>query len=158
MAYVFSFPSPLGEITLGSRGEALCGLWFKGQKYFAAGLPPERERRLLPVFEDTIQWLEEYLSRRDPGYLPPLAPEGTPFRQRVWAALLAIPFGETVTYGELARLLGTSPRAVGNAVGHNPVSILIPCHRVLGADGSLTGYAGGPERKRALLELEGSLY
>ena len=155
MAYVFSFPSPLGEITLGSRGEALCGLWFKGQKYFAAGLPAEREERDLPVFRETRRWLEAYFSGSAPDFLPPLAPEGTSFRRRVWEALLTIPYGETVTYGELAKRLGTAPRAVGSAVGHNPVSILIPCHRVVGS-GGLTGYAGGLDRKRALLELEGN--
>ncbi len=153
MVYTLSLPSPLGEITLGSRGEALCGLWFNGQKYFASGLPADREERDLPVFRETRRWLEAYFSGTKPDFLPPLAPEGTPFRRRVWEALLTIPYGETVTYGELAKRLGTAPRAVGSAVGRNPVSILIPCHRVVGS-GGLTGYAGGLERKRALLELE----
>ncbi len=153
MVYTLSLPSPLGDLTLASRGEALCGLWFNGQKYFAAGLPAEREERDLPVFRETRRWLETYFSGSAPDFLPPLAPEGTPFRRRVWEALLTIPYGETVTYGELAKRLGTAPRAVGSAVGRNPVSILIPCHRVVGS-GGLTGYAGGLERKRALLELE----
>ena len=153
MVYTLSLPSPLGDLTLASRGEALCGLWFHGQKYFAAGLPAEREERDLPVFRETRRWLEAYFSCSAPDFLPPLAPEGTPFRRRVWEALLTIPYGETVTYGELAQRLGTAPRAVGSAVGRNPVSILIPCHRVVGS-GGLTGYAGGLERKRALLELE----
>ncbi len=155
MVYTLSLPSPLGDLTLASRGEALCGLWFNGQKYFAAGLPAEREERDLPVFRETRRWLEAYFSGSAPDFLPPLAPEGTPFRRRVWEALLTIPYGETVTYGELAQRLGTAPRAVGSAVGRNPVSILIPCHRVVGS-GGLTGYAGGLERKRALLEIEGN--
>lgn len=155
MDHIFTCPSPLGEITLGSRGEALCGLWFAGQKYFARGLSPEREVRDLPVFRETLRWLEAYFSGGVPDFLPPLAPEGTPFQRRVWKALLAVPYGETVTYGALAAQLDTSPRAVGSAVGHNPISILIPCHRVVGSAGSLTGYAGGLDRKRALLALEG---
>ena len=155
MVYTLSLPSPLGDLTLASRGEALCGLWFNGQKYFAAGLPADREERDLPVFRETRRWLEAYFSGTKPDFLPPLAPEGTPFRRRVWEALLTIPYGETVTYGELAQRLGTAPRAVGSAVGRNPVSILIPCHRVVGS-GGLTGYAGGLERKRALLEIEGN--
>ena len=155
MVYTLSLPSPLGDLTLASRGEALCGLWFNGQKYFAAGLPADREERDLPVFRETRRWLEAYFSGSAPDFLPPLAPEGTPFRRRVWEALLTIPYGETVTYGELAKRLSTAPRAVGSAVGRNPVSILIPCHRVVGS-GGLTGYAGGLERKRALLELEGN--
>ena len=153
MVYTLTLPSPLGDLTLASRGEALCGLWFNGQKYFAAGLPAEREERDLPVFRETRRWLATYFSGAAPDFLPPLAPEGTPFRRRVWEALLTIPYGETVTYGELAQRLGTAPRAVGSAVGRNPVSILIPCHRVVGS-GGLTGYAGGLDRKRALLELE----
>ena len=155
MVYTLSLPSPLGDLTLASRGEALCGLWFNGQKYFAAGLPADREERDLPVFRETRRWLEAYFSGSAPDFLPPLAPEGTPFRRRVWEALLTIPYGETVTYGELAQRLGTAPRAVGSAVGRNPVSILIPCHRVVGS-GGLTGYAGGLDRKRALLEIEGN--
>ncbi len=153
--YTLTLPSPLGDLTLASRGEALCGLWFVGQRYYAAGLPADREERDLTVFRETRRWLEVYFSGAEPDFLPPLAPEGTPFRRRVWEALLTIPYGETVTYGELAKRLGTAPRAVGSAVGHNPVSILIPCHRVVGS-GGLTGYAGGLDRKRALLEIEGN--
>lgn len=155
MEYIHHFESPLGGITAASDGEALTGLWFDGQKYFAAGLG-EHEERELPIFSEVGRWLDAYFSGRDPGFTPQLRPRGTAFRRAVWDLLLTIPYGQTVTYGQLAsRLPGsTSARAVGGAVGHNPISLIVPCHRVLGADGSLTGYAGGVERKRRLLELE----
>ncbi len=155
-------PSPLGTLTLAGDGFALTGLWFSGQKHFPADLP-EADRNALPVFAQAAQWLELYFSRREPDFLPPLAPRGTEFQRAVWALLREIPWGQTVSYGALARRLAetgpyarVSPRAVGSAVGRNPISILIPCHRVLGADGSLTGYAGGLQRKRQLLALEGA--
>lgn len=154
-------PSPLGPLSLASDGEALTGLWLEGQKYFAAGLEPEKEERPdLPVFLQASAWLGAYFEKRDLPPPPPLAPKGSAFRQKVWRLLLEIPFGEVTTYGALAERLKAagvpaSPQAVGGAVGHNPISILIPCHRVVGADGSLTGYAGGVEKKRFLLELEG---
>lgn len=146
--------SPLGKLTLAADGEALVGLWLEGQKYFGAGLdltPGES-----PVFEAAKRWLDRYFAgeRPSPEELP-LDPRGTEFQRRVWALLCEIPCGQTTTYGELARILESSPRAVGSAVGRNPISIIIPCHRVLGANGSLTGYAGGIERKRWLLEHEG---
>jgi len=147
--------SPLGPLTLASDGENLTGLWLEGQKYFAAGLDPDtRDAPALPVFQETEAWLERYFAGRRPPDLPPLAPRGSGFRQSVWKKLLEIPYGQTRSYGELAEELGSSPRAVGGAVGHNPISILIPCHRVVGAQGSLTGYAGGVEKKKFLLELE----
>ena len=155
-----AIPSPLGPLTLASDGTALIGLWLPGQKYFAAGLEPDaKEQPDLPVFRQTKAWLAAYFAGDDLPPLPPLRPCGTAFRQAVWALLLDIPSGETVTYGELsARLrkegLSGSPRAVGGAVGHNPISILIPCHRVLGAGGRLTGYAGGLAAKEYLLTLE----
>lgn len=164
MFYFTQFPSPLGPLTLASDGEALCGLWFEGQKYFMAPLP-ETPTRLdaLPVFDRTRDWLAAYFAgeRPSPEALP-LAPCGGAFRQAVWRELRAIPYGETVTYGQIAARLAlsgapTSARAVGGAVGHNPVSIVIPCHRVLGSGGDLTGYAGGVERKRFLLRLEGAI-
>ena len=157
-----NLPSPLGPLSLASDGEALTGLWLEGQKYFAAGLGPEIEERPdLPVFRQAAAWLEAYFEKRDLPPLPPLAPKGSAFRQKVWKLLLEIPFGEVTTYGALTEKLKAagvpaSPQAVGGAVGHNPVSILIPCHRVVGTDGSLTGYAGGVEKKRFLLELEGA--
>ena len=155
MQYIHHYASPLGPITAASDGEALTGLWFDGQKYFAAGLG-EHEERELPIFSEVDRWLDAYFSGRDPGFTPQLRPRGTAFRRAVWDLLLTIPFGGTVTYGQLAARLpgGTSARAVGGAVGHNPISLIVPCHRVVGADGSLTGYAGGVERKRRLLEME----
>jgi len=155
MEYIHFYDSPLGGILLASDGEALTGLWFEEQKYYAAGLDAKHEEKSLPLFAACDRWLELYFNGQCPDFTPALAPKGTDFQKRVWALLLTIPYGETVRYGELAaRLGGTSARAVGGAVGRNPVSLIIPCHRVLGAGGSLTGYAGGVERKRRLLELE----
>lgn len=151
--------SPLGELVLAGRGEALTGLWFRGQAHFGEGLDPDHRPGSLPVLEAGAAWLERYFRGLDPGPPPPLAPRGTAYQQAVWALLLEIPRGETRTYGALARLLGqrqgrpTSPRALAGAVARNPISILIPCHRVVGAAG-LTGYAGGLDRKQFLLSLE----
>lgn len=152
--------SPLGELTLASDGKALTGLWLPEQKYFAAGLDTDaKEQPDLPAFRQAAEWLSAYFTGQDLPPMPPLCPQGTVFRQAVWALLLEIAYGETVTYGDLsARLrekgLSGSPRAVGGAVGHNPISIFIPCHRVLGAGGRLTGYAGGLAAKEYLLTLE----
>ena len=154
MDYLHRYASPLGPMLLGSDGNALVGLWFEGQKNYAAGLNPERKEAPLPVFDLADRWLDEYFSGRMPECTPPLRPRGTLFCQGVWRALLRIPWGQTVSYGILAAQLRTSPRAVGAAVGRNPISVIIPCHRVIGADGSLTGYAGGIDRKAALLALE----
>lgn len=148
-------PSPAGPLLLASDGTAVTGLWLEDQKYFAAGLDPAAQKApALPVFRETRRWLEDYFAGRRPPALPPLAPAGSAFRKAVWKKLLEIPYGQTRTYGALAAELGSSPRAVGSAVGRNPISILIPCHRLLGAGGSLTGYAGGVEKKRFLLALE----
>lgn len=159
--YRKQIPSPLGVLTLTGDGFSLTGLWVEGQKHFPASLPEALEGTL-PVFGQTEQWLRLYFSGQEPDFLPPLAPRGTDFQRAVWAQLLEIPYGKTVSYGEIARRLAerggpsrVSARAVGGAVGRNPISILIPCHRVIGADGSLTGYDGGLERKRQLLALEG---
>ena len=148
-------------MTMAADGDALTGLWFDGQKYFGSTLSAEYEERSLPVFDQTAAWLDIYFSGRDPGFTPELALRGTPFRKAVWEILLTIPFGRTMSYGEIAetvaRQMGKprmSAQAVGGAVGHNPVSIIVPCHRVIGADGSLTGYAGGLEKKARLLSLE----
>ena len=142
---------------MASDGNALCGLWFDGQRFFASTLG-EHETRDLPLFRETCRWLDVYFSGKDPGFTPPLSLGGTPFRKTVWEELLLIPFGKTVTYGEIADRIGalsrTSARAVGGAVGHNPVSLIVPCHRVVGAGGALTGYAGGLDLKRRLLLLE----
>lgn len=163
MQYIARAASPLGEITLSSDGEALTGLWFDGQKYFGATLDADAKVRELPVFAQTRRWLEIYFAGREPDFTPPLRPVGSPFRQAVWQVMAQIPYGQTRTYGQLAQIIGRqrglarfSAQAVGGAVGHNPISIILPCHRVVGADGSLTGYAGGVGRKAALLELEGT--
>ena len=161
MGFIIRYDSPLGAITLASDGFALTGLWFEGQKYFSATLTAEHTERIIPVFEKSIEWLDIYFSGRDPGFSPPLCLKGTDFQNKVWNILLKIPYGKTVTYGQIAEIMvktgwmvKVSARAVGGAVGRNPVSIIVPCHRVIGADGSLTGYAGGVERKKKLLALE----
>lgn len=161
MTYYTELLSPLGQMTAASDGGAITGLWFENQKYFGSCLNSDAVRRDdLPVFEDLRRWLAEYFAGKAPDFLPELHPAGTAFRRRVWAELRKIPRGTVTTYGQIAETLArdgcrTSARAVGGAVGHNPISLLIPCHRVVGADGSLTGYAGGLERKTALLNLEG---
>ena len=161
MEYTHHYYSPLGGITLASDGEALTGLWFDGQKYLLATLCKEQKEKDLPVFEQAEQWLDLYFSGNAPDFTPPLNPKATAFRKAVWDLLLTIPYGQTMTYGEIASRLAKqrglaqmSAQAVGGAVGHNPISIIIPCHRVVGANGSLTGYAGGIERKVRLLTLE----
>ena len=155
------YASPLGALTLASDGENLTGLWIAGQKYFAAGIPtnlPARDD--LPVFMQARDWLDRYFAGERPAANElPLAPQGSAFRQGVWRILCEIPYGQTVTYGEIAKRLGVrSAQAVGGAVGHNPISIIIPCHRVLGSDGSLTGYAGGAQKKIWLLAHEGAQF
>ena len=156
MEYRTVYPSPLGPLTLASDGCALIGLWMAGQRYFGGRSAEWVENDDFPLFSSVAGWLDAYWAGEmpDPGELP-LAPGGTPFQIRVWQCLLEIPYGQVRTYGEVAAMLGCgSPRAVGGAVGRNPISIIIPCHRVIGADGGLTGYAGGTERKRWLLEHE----
>ena len=160
MEFACQLDSPLGPIVLTEEDGALRSLRFVGQRYFPDSLPPFVDPAARPVFEETADWLARYFSGHEPDFTPPLALQGTPFRLAVWELLREIPCGETRSYGELARILEArlgrpvSARAVGGAVGHNPISLLIPCHRVIGADGSLTGYAGGLSRKRSLLELE----
>ena len=161
MDYTHHYESPLGGITLASDGEALTGLWFDGQRYFASTMDPDHEERPLPVFDRADDWLDTYFSGRAPGFTPPLSLRATPFRRAVWETLLAIPFGRIMTYGEIAGIIArqsglprVSARAVGGAVGRNPISLIIPCHRVVGADGGLTGYAGGVHRKAWLLDME----
>lgn len=157
MLFLTHYASPLGPILLAADETGLTGLWFEAQKYFPSFLGVDYQEKETPVLTETVRWLDVYFSGKDPGFLPPLHPQGSPFRQTVWDILLTIPRGQTMTYGEIARRLGVrSAQAVGGAVGHNPISILIPCHRVVGSDGSLTGYAGGVERKTRLLQLEGA--
>lgn len=157
MDYTHRYISLLGGITLASDGETLTGLWFDGQKHFGAGLTGETAEKPLPIFDQADRWLDVYFTGKEPEFTPLLRPRGTAFQETVWRRLLAIPYGHTATYGEIAASLGLLPgaaRAVGGAVGRNPISLIIPCHRVVGTDGSLTGYAGGVERKNRLLELE----
>ena len=156
MELLTNYASPLGEIVLAADGDALIGLWFSGQAHFGASLQNAQDGDCAVLREAKV-WLDDYFAGKTPETRPKLRPRGTAFQKRVWAELQRIPRGETTTYGELAAKLGSHARAVGGAVGRNPISIMIPCHRVVGADGSLTGYAGGTERKAALLELENGL-
>ncbi len=158
MNYTCTMDSPIGQLTLASDGDNLTGLWLEGQKYFAATLD-ESQKQDLPVFAQTRKWLECYFSGKEPEIVLPLAPVGSTFRRAVWKILLEIPYGQVTTYGQIAAQLNPGKphayaQAVGGAVGKNPISIIIPCHRVVGADGSLTGYAGGIATKVRLLELE----
>ena len=164
ITYLHHYDSPLGEIVMASDGEALNGLWFTGQKYFEQTLTGKTEEKDLPVFSQTDSWLNIYFSGQEPDFLPPIAmpAQASEFQKDVWDILQEIPYGELTTYGEIAVKIAEkqgresmSAQAVGGAVGHNPVSILVPCHRVVGRDRSLTGYAGGVEKKVRLLELEG---
>ena len=149
------FDSPLGRIHLCSDGTCLTAVVFPGQTYEENHIPENAVLGSCAVLEQTKAWLSQYFHGENPNFLPPMKPAGTAFQQKVWHTLLEIPYGKTVTYGALAKKLGCkSAQAVGGAVGRNPISILIPCHRVVGADGSLTGYAGGVERKEVLLKLE----
>ena len=156
-----TYYSPVGKLTMASDGENLTGLWIEGQKYFTTMKLEYKDD--LPIFDKARDWLDRYFSGKKPDCSElPLSPVGGEFRQTVWKLLGEIPYGQTVTYGELAKktaqILGKekmSAQAVGGAVGHNPISIIVPCHRVVGADGSLTGYAGGIGIKVRLLKLEG---
>ncbi len=159
--YLYRYASPLGDITLAGDGEALTGLRFEGQKYCGADLAARWDEKELPLFQTTVRWLDEYFSGKEPAFTPPLRLEGTSFQKEVWQLLLAIPYGSTCTYGYLAAQLARqrgltrmAAQAVGGAVGRNPIALIVPCHRVIGAEGSLTGYAGGLDKKRYLLELE----
>ena len=162
MLYTSHYASPLGGMTLVSDGTALVGLYFDGQKYAAEGLDATRTQKNLPIFEEARRWLDVYFSGRKPDFTPPTAPAGTAFQQSVWEILRTIPYGETTTYGAIARRIEQntgrrmSAQAVGGAVGRNPISILIPCHRVVGTNGSLTRYAGGIDKKECLLQWEGA--
>lgn len=188
-AIMYTYASPLGEITLASDGSALTGLWFVGQKHYA-GIPGNDcaekasfvfgqnddctgeshailqsdggEEKALQIFRETASWLDIYFSGKEPDFMPEIALSGTPFQMAVWKILKTVPYGQTITYGEIALQIAEqrgirrmSAQAVGGAVGRNPISILVPCHRVVGKSGNLTGYAGGIERKTSLLKLEG---
>ncbi len=163
-ALTLSYESPLGWMTLAQRDGKLVGAWFDGQKHDRANLGASAQAQPGEdaTLDEAAAWLDAYFAGEEPTWLPPLRPVGTDFQRRVWRELLSIPYGRTTTYGQVARSIAAktgrkaSARAVGAAVGRNPISILIPCHRVLGADGSLTGYAGGTQRKQILLSLEGA--
>lgn len=160
MLYTAFCPSPLGKILLATDDTGLTGLWFEGQKYYAVHSVQAQENSI-PILKETKKWLEIYFSGRDPDFCPPLHPAGSNFQMAVWSILRTIPYGKTMTYGEIAKQLNPSrmsAQAVGGAVSRNPISILIPCHRVIGAGGSLTGYAGGLDKKAALLKLEGAAF
>ena len=164
MQYISHYHSPLGDILLAADSAGLTGLWFEGQKYFALYLDKEHEEKELPVFEEAKRWLDIYFSGKNPDFQVPLHFTGTDFQNEVWEILYAIPYGQTTTYGEIAAQLAKkrglprmSAQAVGGAVGHNEISIIVPCHRVVGASGRLKGYAGGIEKKIELLRLEGAL-
>lgn len=162
MTYIDHYASPLGGITISSNGTALTGLWFDGQKYFGHTLTGDSKEKDLPIFDLVKQWLNIYFNGQEPDFTPPIQMETTAFRKAVWEIMLTIPYGHTMTYGEIADIIARrrglatmSAQAVGGAVGHNSISLIIPCHRVVGTNKSLTGYAGGIEKKVRLLTLEG---
>lgn len=162
MLFKNRYASPLGEMIMLSDGEGLTNLNFIDDKFYPAALVEQAQDAQLPVFDTAAKWLDAYFAGRDSGELPPLALQGSEFRRQVWQLLLQIPYGGLTTYKELAQKIAAqrgsgmmSAQAVGGAVGHNPVCIMVPCHRVVGMNGSLTGYAGGLWRKERLLQLEG---
>lgn len=162
MQYTNYYCSPIGKMLLAAHGTNLTGLWFEGGKYYDAVLDSEHEEKELPVFETVKKWLDIYFTGKNPDFTPPVHLQGSPFRILVWNILKEIPYGQTITYKDIANRVAAekglprmSAQAVGGAVAHNPVSIIIPCHRVIGSDGSLTGYAGGIDKKVKLLQYEG---
>ncbi len=161
MQYISHYRSPMGNILLVADHIGLTGLWFEGQKYFARSLDGEHEEKEMPVLKKAKQWLDIYFSGKEPDFTVPLHLTGTDFQNEVWEILCFVPYGKTTTYGKIAEeiakkrgLQHMSAQAAGGAVGHNPISIIIPCHRVVGTTGSLTGYAGGIDKKLGLLRLE----
>ena len=161
MDYTYHYTSPIGGITVASNGESLTGLWFDGQKYFASTLSQRHMEKQLPVFDRTCEWLDLYFSGKSPDFMPPVFMYVSNFRRDVYEILMTIPFGETMTYKEVAdliakkhRIISMSAQAVGGAIAHNPISLVIPCHRVIGTNGKLTGYAGGLDKKEWLLNME----
>lgn len=161
MSYIWHYDSPVGKITMAENKDMLTGLWFDGQKYFADRISKSSEEKKIPVFEETEKWLDIYFGGQEPDFIPPIDMEGiSPFRKRVWEIMLTIPYGKTRSYGSIAKQISSetgkraSAQAVGGAVGHNSISIIIPCHRVVGENGNLTGYAGGIDKKIMLLKIE----
>ena len=163
MRYTKYYNSPLGNLILESDGEGLTGLHFEGQESRGSTPSPEGTEELCPALLSAVRWLDIYFSGSEPDFLPPIHMQGSDFAEEVWRILLEIPYGKTVTYGSIAKRIAKergiprmSAQAVGGAVGANPISIIIPCHRVVGEDGGLTGYAGGLDKKAALLRAEGA--
>ncbi|MCX8583017.1 MULTISPECIES: methylated-DNA--[protein]-cysteine S-methyltransferase [unclassified Gilliamella] len=158
MYYISHYSSPLGQITLASQHNKLVGVWIEGQKYFGQMLSAQKEEAPnLAIFNQTKKWLDDYFAGKKPAITKlALAPQGSEFRHKVWDILVQIPYGKVITYGDIAKQISAnmSSQAVGGAVGHNPLSIIIPCHRVVGTNGNLTGYAGGIDKKVWLLEHE----
>lgn len=161
MNYKKIYKSALGNLFLLSDGKYLTGLYFENQKYFDENLLKNYLDKDIEIFEKTFAWLALYFSGKDPKFRPDLKFIGSEYRKRIWKLLLEIDYGKLVSYKDLANAYNkvfpkekTSPRAVGNAVSHNPISIIVPCHRVIGSNKKLTGYAGGLDRKVKLLELE----
>lgn len=162
MQYITTYSSPIGGILLAADDIGLTGLWFDGEKFYAKSLEPEHIDKEVPVFKEVKRWLDFYFSGKNPDFMPPIHMIGSAFQLSVWNILAEIPYGQTTTYGEIARQIAArrgvdrmSAQAVGGAVGHNEISIIVPCHRVVGTNGSLTGYAGGVDKKVRLLTLEG---
>ena len=158
VCYVDTYSSPLGQITLSSDGTSLTGCWFEGQRHFGRTLSGACETKAVSVFDDAKRWLTVYFQGEEPPFLPRISfPRGaSAFQLKVWHTLLEIPYGATGTYKDVAQKVGGASwcRAAAGAIGRNPISLFVPCHRVIGSDGSLTGYAGGLERKEWLLRLE----
>lgn len=165
MQSISFYDSLIGMMSIAADEEGIVGIWFKGQKYEQSTLDEQYKKQDTPIIDQAKKWLDQYFEGKNPDFTPPLHLIGTSFQITIWQELMKIPYGKTTTYKDIAQIVAKqagltamSAQAVGGAVGHNPISIIVPCHRVLGSNGSLTGYAGGLDRKRYLLELEGALH
>lgn len=163
MQYITHYHSPLGDLLVAADEIGLIGIWFADQKYYARSLENGYMEKEIPLFNQVKQWLDLYFSGKNPSFTLPLHMIGTPFQKEVWHLLCTIPYGKTITYGQIAKHIAQkkglnhmSAQAIGGAVGKNPISIIVPCHRVVGAKETLTGYAGGVKKKEQLLKLEGA--
>lgn len=164
MDYIQEYNSPLGSITIASDEASVTGIWFENSRFFGEILSEKCMNQATDATEQAVHWLDIYFNNKIPDFTPPLLLNGTDFRMTVWKMLLDIPYGKTVSYGDIAKAIAKrrgiekmSAQAVGNAVGHNPISIIVPCHRVVGSKGGLTGYGGGIKRKKALLDIESNV-